>query len=456
MIKRQLIHDLDNNLQLNTINEIKELFGEEFLTKGRDLNNHQLKILWNRVDYLSTVELYLIGYSIKHNKHNKEWIEDFRNKVKKNKEGSIRGFIYESFISSIIRNSILADPSQESYDLKIKNSGLLDVNLSIKKMLLSEKEIAYKKSFEVLENEYKKVLQTNKLNGIYLVIKTYEYDYNKIYNVIKSVPKLFKQSSFFGFNGVVDDMNVIITKMQPDYELYEKKLSYQFNLIIPFGKVEEKRFINKLSDAVKNINKLNLKENELNSILIGLSPSQSIYDAKKILEEELNKGILKLDDGSMFIPSKEIDEVDLNDKYRNIMFIVLAKHIPVTTQNNAIQVRHEFAYVFNTKNFIKFRDKFKPFVFPLEVGSIGIIEKKSDESYLSIGDNENSIKITNCYTYQAICKHEVIKEVKDDVRYNISKIGQHKENTITFFKHGKYLTTLSPFNYGKYDNLLIL
>jgi hypothetical protein len=124
MIKRQLIHDLDNNLQLNTINEIKELFGEEFLTKGRDLNNHQLKILWNRVDYLSTVELYLIGYSIKHNKHNKEWIEDFRNKVKKNKEGSIRGFIYESFISSIIRNSILADPSQESYDLKIKNSGL--------------------------------------------------------------------------------------------------------------------------------------------------------------------------------------------------------------------------------------------------------------------------------------------------------------------------------------------
>ena len=365
MIKRQLIHDLDNNLQLNTINEIKELFGEEFLTKGRDLNNHQLKILWNRVDYLSTVELYLIGYSIKHNKHNKEWIEDFRNKVKKNKEGSIRGFIYESFISSIIRNSILADPSQESYDLKIKNSGLLDVNLSIKKMLLSEKEIAYKKSFEVLENEYKKVLQTNKLNGIYLVIKTYEYDYNKIYNVIKSVPKLFKQSSFFGFNGVVDDMNVIITKMQPDYELYEKKLSYQFNLIIPFGKVEEKRFINKLSDAVKNINKLNLKENELNSILIGLSPSQSIYDAKKILEEELNKGILKLDDGSMFIPSKEIDEVDLNDKYRNIMFIVLAKHIPVTTQNNAIQVRHEFAYVFNTKNFIKFRAKFKPFVLGL-------------------------------------------------------------------------------------------
>lgn len=47
---RQLIQSLDKELQLNTINEIKELFGEEFLTKGRDLKNHQLKILWNRVD----------------------------------------------------------------------------------------------------------------------------------------------------------------------------------------------------------------------------------------------------------------------------------------------------------------------------------------------------------------------------------------------------------------------
>ena len=74
MKKRQLIPGMNNDLQLNTINEIKELFGENFLTKGRDLNIHQLKILWNRVDYLSTVELYLIGYSIKHNKHNKDWI----------------------------------------------------------------------------------------------------------------------------------------------------------------------------------------------------------------------------------------------------------------------------------------------------------------------------------------------------------------------------------------------
>ena len=74
MSKRQLINGLDKKLQQNTINEIKELFGEDFLTKGKDLQRHQLKILWNRVDYLSTVELYLIGNAIKHNKHNIEWI----------------------------------------------------------------------------------------------------------------------------------------------------------------------------------------------------------------------------------------------------------------------------------------------------------------------------------------------------------------------------------------------
>lgn len=182
---RQLIQSLDKELQLNTINEIKELFGEEFLTKGRDLKNHQLKILWNRVDYLSTVELYLIGNAIKHNKHNIEWIEDLKKKVIKNIEGSIRGFIYELFISSVISDSILAEPSQESYDLKIKNSGQLGVNLSIKKMILSEKEIEYKKNFKELEVQFKKILQTNKLNGVTLLIKANKFDFQIAKGIIK-------------------------------------------------------------------------------------------------------------------------------------------------------------------------------------------------------------------------------------------------------------------------------
>ncbi len=449
MKKRQLIHNIDDNLQLNTINEIEELFGKNFLTKGRDLNTHQLKILWNRVDYLSTVELYLIGNSIKHNKHNKEWIEDFKRKVEKNKEGSIRGFIYESFISSIIDNSILANPSQESYDLKIKNSESLEVNLSIKKMLLSEKEIEYRKNFEYLEYRYKEILKENGLNGVALFIKTKEFNHHKTYYVIKKVPTLFKQNPYF--HGLIFDIEVTISKMVPEYELFEKKLSYQFNLIIPFEKVEEKRFIKKLGDSVRNINKLDIKENELNSILIGLSPSQSIYEAKKILEKEINKGMSKLEDGSMFIPSKEIDNVNLEDKYRNIMFIILAKHVPVTTKENSTHIRHEIAFVFNNKNFIKIKDKFKPFVFSIEIGEVAAIMKESNESHFTIGNK----KITNCYSYQAICKHEFIRDFKYNERYNLDSTNLHNENTITFIKNGEYLT-FSPFNYGKYNNLLIL
>lgn len=453
MGKRQLINDIDDNSQLETINEIKELFGEKFLTKGRDLDTHQLKILWNRVDYLSTVELYLIGNSIKHNKYNQEWIDDFKSKVIKNKEGSVRGFIYELFISSIINNSILAEPSQECYDLKIKNSQSLDINLSIKKMLLSEKEVAYKKGFEELEIKFKKILQTNKLNGVALFIKTDNYDYDEIYDVIKNVPKFFKQNTHF--YDVISDMEVTIFKMRPEYELFEKKLSYQFNLMIPFEKVEETRFIKKLKKSVDNINKFDIKENELNAILIGISPSQSIYEAKKILEKEINKGISKMKDGSMFIPANEIENTNSKDKYRNLMFIVLAKHIPVTTKDNNTHIRHEFAYVINTKNFIKYQYKFKPIVNKIELGSIGIIMKENDESCLTIGNNENHMKIKNCYFYQAICKHEFIRDFKYDERYNLASANLHKESTITFIKDGKYLT-LSPFNYGKYNNLLIL
>lgn len=113
MKKRQPIIGIDSKPQQDIINEIRELFGDKFLTKGKYLKTYQLKILWNRVDYLSTLELYLIGYAIKHNKHNKEWIEDFKNKVLKNREDSIRDFIYKLFISSIIKNSTLAKPTQK-------------------------------------------------------------------------------------------------------------------------------------------------------------------------------------------------------------------------------------------------------------------------------------------------------------------------------------------------------
>jgi hypothetical protein len=43
-----------------------------------------------------------------------------------------------------------------------------------------------------------------------------------------------------------------------------------------------------------------------------------------------------------------------------------------------IERLHEFAFVFNTKNAIKFKDKLKLFSFPIELGSIGYIEKESE------------------------------------------------------------------------------
>ena len=129
-------------------------------------------------------------------------------------------------------------------------------------------------------------MQTNKLNGISLIIEATKFDYEKIYNIIKNVPRLIDKYPYF--EGMIDDMNVFVSKMKSDYELFEQKLSYQFNLFIPFEKIERARFIKKLKKSVDNINNLDVKENELNSILIGLSPAQSIYEAKKILEKEMN------------------------------------------------------------------------------------------------------------------------------------------------------------------------
>lgn len=90
----------------------------------------------------------------------------------------------------------------------------------------------------------------------------------------------------------------------------------------------------------------------------------------------------------------------------------------------------------------------------MKLGSVAIINNKNDESYFSLGNNENSLKISDCYSYQSICKHEFIEKY-NEIKYNFQNIGQYKENTITFLINGKY-TTISPFNYGEYDNLLII
>lgn len=132
---------------------------------------------------------------------------------------------------------------KNNYDLKIKTPKSLNINLSIKKMLLSKKELYYKSEFRELENKYKKILQTNKINGIILIIKSSEYNHDKIYNVIKSVPKYIKQNPYF--NGEIDNMEVFISKMKFDYGMSNTKLSYQFNLIIPYDDIERKRFLKK-------------------------------------------------------------------------------------------------------------------------------------------------------------------------------------------------------------------
>ena len=63
-------------------------------------------------------------------------------------------------------------------------------------------------------------LETNKLNGISLIIEATKFDYEKIYNIIKNVPRLIDKYPYF--EGMIDDMNVFVSKMKSDYELFEQ------------------------------------------------------------------------------------------------------------------------------------------------------------------------------------------------------------------------------------------
>ena len=119
------------------------------------------------------------------------------------------------------------------------------------------------------------------------------------------------------------------------------------------------------------------------------------------VQDELLRFAYKLttdrEEANDLLQETSLKALDNEDKYSNILFIILAKHVPVIDKkNDTTHIRHEFAIVFNTKNLLKYKDQFKKFVFSIELGSVNMIEKENDESYLNIGDN---LKISNSTTY---------------------------------------------------------
>lgn len=395
-MRRQIPNGFDENIFLKTIDCIKTIFSERWLNNNPTKNI--FKQLWHRKDFLAASELYIIGLGInKLQKNNyNDWLKDLYTQINKNEEATIYGIIYELFIYTLFQNNIeLAKPNQAHYDFKIiKNKQT--IYTSIKKLTTSKQEKELEQNFHDLELFYTEELKRNKLNGLALFLhfnKHEEFSVNNAKKIIKNT--LVKKN-----NLTSDNYFTILKEIKCDTDnfiIHNNKISYQFNLVIPYNEQEQKRFINLFKKASTNLNKID----ECNLIIIGLSSTVDMKTATKWINNEFER-----------------------DKYTRISGVLLTQYLPahdINENSTHLNLQFNFIYNINAKYKIDFTDQ----TFQMEL-PIGTISQKSSNFHL-ITDNE-ALEITDHYMFQSgykLCEHLFGK-----MEYNFSYVPNLTEEVL--------------------------
>ena len=221
MVNRQIPNDFNNTSFINTIKIIEELFGKKWLNKNKQ--NHPLKQLWQRQDFLASNELYVIGLGLNKALQHKEkkWIDNFVKEIKQHKDiRQIQAICYELFIYTLFQNNVkLAKPNQQSFDLiLIKNTQ--KINISVKRLTESDRANQLYSDFI----QYKQFLVENlnalNENAIQLIMMFSEY---KNYELEKS-KKLIQEALKNKQNIFNHNYMVIIKKIECEQDGWTLKI----------------------------------------------------------------------------------------------------------------------------------------------------------------------------------------------------------------------------------------
>lgn len=395
-MKRQIPNDFEEKIFIKNIDYIKSLFNDKWL--NRNPTKNIFKQLWHRKDFLASCELYTIGLGVKKLQTNNydNWLKDFYKQINKNNVASIYGIIYELFIYTLFQNKIeLAEPNQAHYDFKILKEKQ-SIYTSIKKLTTSEQEKKLKQDFNILKKFYIKELKRNNLNGLSLYLQFNDYKNYTLDSAKKIIKKTILQKSDITNNDFFTTLKEIKCN-ENNFIIHNNKISYQFNLTIPFDGREQNRFINLFKKASNNLNKID----GCNLIIIGLSSTIDMQTAKKWLINEFNR-----------------------DKYTRISGVLLTQYLPAQNlkeNSTHLNLQSNFIYNINAKQKIDFTDE----IFKIEL-PIGTISQKSS-NYHIITDNGN-LEITDHYMFQSgykLCEHLFGK-----MEYNFSYVPHLTEEIL--------------------------
>lgn len=393
-INRQIPNGIDKSELKISIDLIKKSFSNKWLSKKQE---HPLRELWKRKDFLATSELYVIGKGIKKLLDNDEieWLNNFIKEIKKHKDiRQIQAICYELFIYTMIQNKVkLSKPNQQSFDLTILRR-FQNVRVSIKRLTTSDIFTELSEQFEECKKNFIENLNKNYKNGyqIILMFNNYEeYSLQKCKHFIEEL--LFKEYDLIGKN-----FSCFIKKMkceQKDWFISNKEKSFLLNLVIKMNEKEQKRFINLFKKAVRNLNQMEPDKNNINMLVIGLPEYVSLDLVESWINKEFNKG-----------------------NYSRLSAVLLTRYLPVQNiKDNTTHLNLEFRFIYNKKAKFMLNYKDELFKFELPIGTIS--QEETVKEFVSV--NKQVLELKDYYSFQdgcLICEPIIFnKELKYEFNY---------------------------------------
>jgi hypothetical protein len=329
------------NIDENVLDQIFKLIIDSFDKSWLELHDENpIQRLWNRKDYLSTIELFSLGYAIKKlGQIDKKWLKHKVKLIKEKDENNIKGALFELLGLSLLDQDngkiLLSKRNQKGYDAIFKFNDGYAIRLSLKNYNISSRNRDFLKKSEQFEDLLKKVLKEKEIDYVQMtIVSPNSYPTNNNWELLfEQLPTLLDSFIKYRSSPPFSEKEiwyVIINNIISDgISLNEKFQSYELLIFSKYHENEEKNLFSNLDKACNNLVNFSILEDDktLNFLYIHLPFNSSFLNCASWSETYLKEN-----------PQKPISGILLYQPYYGLDPITKEQHL-----------YHCFSFVLNEK-----------------------------------------------------------------------------------------------------------
>jgi len=260
--RRCPLGDEDKQLFEETLKEISQNFSDSWLALK---SSHPLQILWNRRDILASIELHMLGESIRKLKSiSPDQLRQNIILLKSDDQGTMAGAIWEIILAAAFSNppqqkSRLLGPRRPTYDIEVEKENNTKLRISVKNFGQSKKDKEFLSQFQSIEQIVKNHANTNIQIKI---IRADQFPTMQDWDYLKRILlRCLRSTSISSFSD--NGWDIIIRSLTYDHikdrvgldeaKLYSNEISYTLFMASPFYKNEDKNIESKLGEACEDL-----------------------------------------------------------------------------------------------------------------------------------------------------------------------------------------------------------